>query len=72
MSTRGERVQSLRGRTPPHSLTFIILEKGEEANEHERLEVVERIHRVLKAWVKQQGREGEKPASGHLDVSSEH
>lgn len=33
-------------------LTFIIQEEGKEAKEHERLEVVQGIYWVLKAWRK--------------------
>lgn len=35
-------------------LTFIILEEGKEAEEHERLEVVQGVYWVLKAWRKVQ------------------
>lgn len=31
-------------------LTFVIQEEGKEAKEHERLEMVYGVYRVLKAW----------------------
>ena len=44
-------------------LTFVIEEEREEADEHERLEVVHGVDRVLEAWTRREDLRGGKVSS---------